>query len=240
MQNYDFLCDIPNTVYNGFIKKFQNFLIVFNKDLVVLQKNKVFMLNDQYWSERYENHQTRWDIGKVAPALKAYFDQLTDKNLAILIPGCGNSHEAIYLLQQGFTNITLIDISAVLVNILQKKLQFYVEKGNVRVLHQDFFEHSGNYDLIIEQTFFCAIDQSLRTIYAEKMSNLLNPKGKLVGLLFDCHFEGGPPFGGSKEEYIPYFEPYFKLKIFEKCYNSIPPRAGNELFICLENLEMIE
>ncbi len=198
------------------------------------------MLNDQYWSQRYENHQTRWDIGQVAPALKAYFDQLTDKNLAILIPGCGNAHEATYLLQQGFTNITLIDISAVLVNFLQKKLQFYVEKGNIRVIHQDSFEHLGNYDLIIEQTFFCAIDPSLRPIYARKMSELLNPKGKLVGLLFDCNFEGGPPFGGSKAEYIPYFEPYFKLKTFEKCYNSIPPRAENELFICLENLKTIK
>ena len=194
------------------------------------------MLNDQYWSQRYENHQTRWDIGNVAPPLKAYFEQLTDKNVAILIPGCGNAHEAEYLLQQGFINITLIDISATLVNSLQEKLQFYTEKGHVRVIHQDFFEHAGSYDLVIEQTFFCAIEPSLRTLYAKKMSKLLKPKGKLVGLLFDCNFEGGPPFGGSKAEYITYFEPYFTFKIFENCYNSISPRAGNELFICLECL----
>ena len=93
----------------------------------------------------------------------------------------------------------------------------------------------GKYDLIVEQTFFCAIDPSLRTVYAEKMAKLLNPKGKLVGLLFDCNFDGGPPFGGSKTEYITYFEPYFKFNFLEKCYNSISPRAGNELFICLEN-----
>jgi methyl halide transferase len=195
------------------------------------------MLNDQYWSKRYENSQTGWDVGTVSPALKEYFDQLTDKNSPILIPGCGNAHEAEYLLKQGFTNITLIDISEVLVNILQEKLQFYIEKHSVRIIHQDFFEHLGSYDLIIEQTFFCAIDPFLRTIYAKKMAKLLKPRGKLVGLLFDCDFDGGPPFGGSKAEYITCFEPYFKLKIFESCYNSIPPRAGNELFICLERLE---
>ena len=198
------------------------------------------MLNDQYWSQRYENQQTRWDIGQAAPALKEYFDQLTNKNSTILIPGCGNAHEAEYLLQQGFTNITLIDISEILINILKKKLRFYIEKGSIRVIHQDFFEHSGSYDLVIEQTFFCAIDPNLRKIYAEKMSELLNPKGKLVGLLFDCNFEGGPPFGGSRAEYISYFEPYFTLKIFEECFNSIPPRAGNELFICLESLKKIK
>lgn len=189
------------------------------------------MLDDQYWSERYVNQQTRWDIGDVAPALKNYFDQLSDKNLAILIPGCGNAHEAEYLLEQGFTDITLIDISEVLVNALQEKLRIFIEKGFVEVIHQDFFQHSGSYDLIIEQTFFCAIDPSFRPNHANKMSELLKPKGKLVGLLFDCHFDGGPPFGGSKAEYQTYFEPYFELKVFEKCYNSIPPRAGNELFL---------
>lgn len=191
------------------------------------------MLNDKYWSERYISNQTRWDLGQVAPALKAYFDQLPDKNISILIPGCGNAHEAEYLLQQGFTNITLIDISEILVAALREKLKSYIEKGNVKVIHQDFFLHQGSYDLIVEQTFFCAIDPSLRPNHAKKMAELLKPNGKLVGLLFDCEFDGGPPFGGSKEEYSAYFKPYFEFKIFEKCTNSIPPRAGNELFINL-------
>ncbi len=194
------------------------------------------MLNDQYWSNRYETQQTRWDLGSISPPIKVYFDQVSDKNVSILIPGCGNAHEAEYLLQQGFTEITLIDISEVLVKDLKEKLRFFVEKGNVQVIHQDFFEHSGKYDFIIEQTFFCAIDPSLREKYAEKMPELLKPKGKLVGVMFDCEFEGGPPFGGSIEEYKAYFEPYFKFNIFEKCYNSIPPRAGNELFVCLEKI----
>jgi methyl halide transferase len=54
------------------------------------------MFNDQYWSERYEKSQTGWDVGNVSPALKDYFDQLTDKSISILIPGCGNAYEAEY------------------------------------------------------------------------------------------------------------------------------------------------
>ncbi len=189
------------------------------------------MLNDQYWSERYAKSQTGWDVGNVSPALKDYFDQLTNKSISILIPGCGNAHEAEYLLQEGFTNITLIDISGVLVQNLQEKLKNYIEKGFCRVIHQDFFEHSGSYDLIVEQTFFCAIDPSLRPKYAKKMSELLKSTGRLVGLMFDREFVGGPPFGGTKEEYVPYFSPYFDIKTIEKCTNSIPPRTGNELFI---------
>jgi len=37
-------------------------------------------------------------------------------------------------------------------------------------------------------------------------------------------------FGGSKEEYLSYFSPFFKINTFEKCHNSITPRQGNELF----------
>ncbi len=45
-----------------------------------------------------------WDIGYVhPPLLKEYIDQLTSKDIAILIPGCGHGYEAEYLLQQGFT-----------------------------------------------------------------------------------------------------------------------------------------
>ena len=187
------------------------------------------LLNDEYWSQRYEDGQTGWDIGYVSTPLKEYFDQLTDKSLAILIPGCGNSYEAKYLLRHGFTNITLIDISAVLVERLQEKLQFYIEDGNCRVIHQDFFEHEGQYDLIIEQTFLSAINPVMRPKYARQMYHLLEPAGKLVGVIFDFPFEGGPPFGGTKEEYLTMFEPYFQPVIFERCTNSIPPRAGNTL-----------
>ena len=90
------------------------------------------------------------------------------------------------------------------------------------------------FDLIVEQTFFCAIDPSLRKKYFEKMYSLLKPKGKIVGLLFDTEFEVSPPFGGTKSEYENYFKNLFKINVFEKCYNSIKPREGKELFINLE------
>lgn len=191
-------------------------------------------LSDNYWSNRYQNGEIGWDIGDISTPLKEYFNQLKNKNLKILIAGCGNAYEAEYLLNAGFTDITLVDISKVLVNNLSKKLANFIQKGHCRVIHQDFFEHIGQYDLIVEQTFFCAIDPTLRMTYAQKTQQLLKPKGKLVGLLFDREFVGGPPFGGSKAEYLTYFEPYFTIKIFEPCYNSIKPRAGSELFMILE------
>jgi thiopurine S-methyltransferase len=69
------------------------------------------------------------------------------------------------------------------------------------------------------------------------MYDLLVPKGKLVGLLFNFDFSAsGPPFGGSQSEYEKLFSPLFKIKSMNLCYNSVAPRSGNELFFIIEKL----
>ena len=69
------------------------------------------------------------------------------------------------------------------------------------------------------------------------MNELLAENGKLVGVLFNREFGNNtPPFGGDKTEYQTYFNDYFDFKVMENCYNSIPPRAGNELFINLKKM----
>lgn len=183
-------------------------------------------LNKNYWDERYLLGQTGWDIGHVSPALKQYFDTLTDKHLRILIPGGGNSYEAVYLLEQGFKNVTVVDISEV---VCQRLTDSYGEKG-LRVVCADFFEHSDTYDLIVEQTFFCALSPSLRGDYARKMAELLSEDGLLAGLLFNRTFEGGPPFGGSVAEYQTLFDKAGFKVAFDLAPASIPPRAGSEVF----------
>jgi methyl halide transferase len=188
-------------------------------------------LSPEYWNKRYSEQDISWDIGYPSTPIKEYFDQLADKDLEILIPGCGNAYEAEYLYEKGFKNISLIDISPVAINNFHKRVPGFPKD---QLLCENFFDQTRTYDLIVEQTFFCAIDPALRPAYAKKMHELLKPGGKLIGLLFDCKFESKPPpFGGSKDEYVRYFEPYFLFKTFEKAYNSIPPRAGRELFIDL-------
>ncbi|MDX2047492.1 MAG: methyltransferase [Chitinophagaceae bacterium] len=183
-----------------------------------------------YWDKLYTDKETRWDIGYVSTPLKEYFDQLRDKDISILIPGCGNSYEAECLLQQGFTNITLIDISPLLTKRLEEKFAAHLNKG-LTIITGDFFKLKGQYDLIVEQTFFCAIDPSQRLQYADQVHALLKPGGKLSGVLFNRSFEGGPPFGGSTGEYRKLFEEKFSIKTLATCYNSIEPREGTEVFI---------
>jgi len=189
-------------------------------------------LDDHFWSERYEHHQTGWDIGFASGPLVHYINQLTQKDVRILIPGCGNAYEADYLLQKGFTNITLLDISHTLVAHLKE----HFKDKQINILHADFFDHSGAYDVILEQTFFCALDPALREAYAQQMKQLMAPCGTLAGVLFNKAFTGGPPFGGNTAEYRELFQKYFKIKTLETCYNSIVPRKNSEVFFILKPL----
>ena len=120
-------------------------------------KKQPDLLNEDYWSSRYLNNNTVWDMGKVSPPLKEYFEQLTNKPISILVPGCGNAYEAEYLLEKGFKNITLIDISPVLVNKLKKQFSDFLYK-EINIICGDFFTLNQAFDLVVEQTFFCAID----------------------------------------------------------------------------------
>jgi SAM-dependent methyltransferase len=189
-------------------------------------------LDENFWNERYRSNETGWDLGQVSPPLKAYIDQLTDKNLRILIPGCGNSYEAEYLLEKGFTNITIIDIAPELVERLKSKFR---SNQNINDNFGRFLYSQAEYDLILEQTFFCALDPKLRKNYAEAMKGLLVKGGKLAGVLFNKEFETqGPPFGGTDTEYLALFSDAFYFRTFEPCYNSFSKRADSELFVILE------
>ena len=188
-------------------------------------------LNKNFWDLRYQNNEIGWDIGYISTPLKKYIDQLTDKNIKILIPGGGNSYEAEYLHNLGFKNVFVVDISPTALTNLKNRVPDFPKNHLTNI---DFFKLNNSFDLILEQTFFCALTPKLRDNYVLKMNQLLRPNGKLVGLLFNIPLnKDRPPFGGTKKEYLSYFKNYFKIEIMELSYNSISERTNNELFIKL-------
>lgn len=189
-------------------------------------------LSAEYWNNRYLNDESGWDLGTVSPPLKAYIDGLNDRDLRILIPGAGNAYEAEYLHGQGFSKVFVLDMAPAAFDNFRRRVPSFPHS---HLLEGDFFAHHASYDLILEQTFFCALDPALRKDYVLQMHELLAPGGKLVGLLFDDPLHSDqPPFGGSRQEYEALFLPVFGAGRFEPCYNSVKPRAGRELFISLE------
>ncbi|WP_340077429.1 SAM-dependent methyltransferase [Leptobacterium sp. I13] len=189
-------------------------------------------LNKEYWENRYQNKSTKWDIGYVSTPIKEYLDQIHNKNTKILLPGGGNGYEAVYAFNSGFKNTFLLDIAKhPLENFKNQNPSF----PDTQIIKDDFFNHQEKYDLIIEQTFFCALLPEQRSAYAKKAATLLNEKGIIAGVLFNFPLtEKGPPFGGSIDEYKSCFSPYFNIHKLETCYNSIKPREDNELFFIFE------
>ena len=188
----------------------------------------------EFWQQRYEQDSIGWDMGQVSPPLKAYIDQLPEsaKEQSILVPGAGNAYEVGYLHEQGFTNVTLVDFAPAPIAAFAERYPDFPAK---HLICADFFELSPEkyqFDWVLEQTFFCAINPSRRDEYVQQMAALLKPNGKLIGLLFDKDFgRNEPPFGGTKAEYQQRFERHFDIEIMETSYNSHPARQGSELFI---------
>jgi thiopurine S-methyltransferase len=197
-----------------------------------MKKKNETHLDKAYWEKRYSNTQIGWDIGYPSTPIKTYIDQLEDKSLRILIPGAGNCYEAEYLWNKGFKNVYVLDFAKQPLDHLNDRIANFPQ---AQLLHMNFFDLNNHFDLILEHTFFCALNPSLRQRYVDKMSCLLQSNGKLVGLLFDFELtESGPPYGGSLPEYISLFEELFKIKILEPSINSIKERQGKELFFIFE------
>lgn len=186
-------------------------------------------LDSEFWNGRWLENDTQWDLGYPSPAIVDYVNGITDKSIRILIPGCGSAYEAEYLHANGFTNVYVVDYAAEALRRFSERVPEFPEN---HLLTSDFFElNAGKFDLIIEQTFFCALDPSLREKYAAKMYDLLNKNGTLCGLLFtQTQNDGGPPFPGTKAEYEKLFGERFIIRHMDICKNSIKPREGRELW----------
>lgn len=186
-----------------------------------------------YWEKRHSARDTPWQLPVASPPLVNFMESMSDKKLSILIPGAGTGLEALALAKMGFEQITVLDISPTSISRVKASIphKWY---DNMKFVAQDFFDHSGKYDIILEQTFFCALEPRFRESYIKKCHQLIDPDGMLVGVLFSRKFEGGPPYGGDSEEYERLFTPHFHIKTMERCHNSYSARLGNELFIQLK------
>lgn len=191
--------------------------------------------SNKYWNEKYKNNQTGWDVGFATPPFIEYINQLNDKNIKILVPGSGNGYEVEYLFDNGFENVYLLDFAEDALKNFQNRVAKFPAQN---LILEDFFKHKGQYDMILEQTFFCSLHPTLRENYVSKIYELLKSGGKLAGLLFNHEFGvDNPPFGGTEDEYRKLFKDKFHINKMEVAYNSIIPRAERELFFILEKIE---
>ena len=92
-------------------------------------------LNKEFWNDKYISSKTGWDVGEITTPLKEYFDQLNNKKVKILIPGCGNAYEAEYLFKNKFLSTFVLDYSEHALSNFRKRVPEFSKKN---LLNNDF------------------------------------------------------------------------------------------------------
>ena len=189
-------------------------------------------LDPAFWDGRYRDGHTPWDLGTPAPAFVRAVQEGRFELGRLLIPGCGQGHEAVYLARHGF-RVTACDISPRACGAAARLAA--ARRAPVRLECLDFFalppSYRRGFDYVMEQTFFCAIDPVLRPDYVRVAAEVLRPGGRLFGLFFDIPDDDGPPFGTDAAELRRLFSGPFEVELLKPCEDSHPRRAGEELWV---------
>ena len=197
-----------------------------------MKKNNISPEYPDFWNQKYINNDDQWDIGSPTPIFIDWSKTLSNRK-KILIPGSGRGHDALYLGQKNH-DVYAIDFSCEAIKYLKLKSK----KLNIKVnaICEDFFNLSNYYgtmDIILEYTFFCAINPKLRMEYIHETLKLLKDNGLFVGIFLplDKHLsEGGPPYGVNLDQTMDCFSEYYDIIECKKSKLTIEPRFNNEVF----------
>jgi len=178
----------------------------------------------EFWDMRYATGETPWDFHGVPTALKAFLK--TSQAGSVLIPGCGAAYEVRAFHEAGW-EVTAIDFSPVAVERARSELGGLAN----RVVLGDFFTRdfgSQCFHVIYERTFLCALPSDLWPAYVNRMTQLLCPRGNLVGIFLYGEQAEPPPYPLSPEKARQLFKEKFSLMKTLPVSDSLPMFAGNE------------
>ena len=199
----------------------------------------------EYWQVRFEKSDTPWQLNMASTVLMEALDELESSGFSlaekqVLSPGCGRGLDALEVASRG-ARVLAVDWSSAAVEDLKSRYEAIRGscRGSVEVVAGDFFEMDPQpLDLVLEHTFFCALDPSMRTTYAEKIAQWTKPGGFLVGNFFVLGEEvvktlpglsltqrgEGPPFASTVKEIEGLLLPNFEEVALRPANNPDPDR----------------
>ena len=187
----------------------------------------------QFWEDIYLGDDVGWDLGESTPVFDEISDTLPLGKVCII--GCGRGYDAVMFSQKGF-EVTAIDFAPSAISTLQS-----LASGAgvmINIVETDIFlltsQFSCEFDYVIEQTCFCAINPSRREEYEQLVKTIIKPNGKLIGLWFPLDKpmdDGGPPWGTTISEVKSIFYDGWKIEKEEFPELSISPRKNREKLI---------
>lgn len=185
----------------------------------------------EFWDVRFKVHFTPWDQRGVPQCLRDYL-RAHPQPQKVLIPGCGAANEVKHFLDCHWAP-TAIDFSPAAV--AQARTQLGALAAHVR--EDDFFGDTigpGDFAVIYERAFLCALPRRLWTDWAKRVAELLprangcHEGGRLIGFFVEDDNPKGPPFGLKAGELEALLSPAFTLLEKKIPPDSIPVFAGKE------------
>ena len=143
---------------------------------------------------RFREGYKPWDAGGVPAALREFL--VREPAPRVLVPGCGSGYEVQAFAAAGH-DVVAIDFSPAAIEAARHVLG---ELGRVLV-QGDFFAHPlGEFDLVYERAFLCALPRPHWPRWAARIAEVIRPGGRLAGFFFWSDDERGPPFGLKRGE----------------------------------------
>ena len=192
-----------------------------------LPSNEEDSFRTQFWVKRWEREKQPWDLGHIPPNLASFLTRTSFAPAPVLIPGCGSGYEVQAFHQAGY-DVEAIDFSGPAVAHARQVLG---PLGD-RVIQGNFFKHDfggKRYSLIYERGFLCSFSPSHWEEYVSRISGLLLPGGRLVGLFLYGNEPEPPPFPLTDETASTLFGRSFRLMNAEAAAaDSVPVYQGKE------------
>ena len=148
--------------------------------------------------------------------------------MKVLVPGCGTGYEVRFFAERGH-DVLGIDFADEAVESARRALGRFAN----RVRKADFFSLAeGQFDLVYERAFLCALPRALWPDWARCMAELVRAGGELAGFFYLDDNQRGPPFGTSKDELKRLLGRAFELSSEQAVppADSIPVFAGKEIW----------
>jgi len=176
-----------------------------------------------FWDLRFREGVTPWDAGGVPAALRDFLAR-EPAGRRVLVPGCGSGYEVRAFAAAGH-EVVAIDFSAAAIEAAHHVLG---DLGHLAV-QGDFFAHpAGEFDLVYERAFLCALPRTHWPRWAARVAEVVRPGGRVAGFFFWRDDERGPPFGLQGGELERLLAPAFDRIEDAPVADSIPVFAGGE------------
>ncbi len=187
---------------------------------------------NNFWNLYYQSNQSAaWDDPTYHPELKSALYQLKINKCRILVPGCGQAHNAAYLANQGHI-VTAIDNNP---TVIEKARQLYGQINTLNFAQEDFFSYAdkntSSFDLIFNNNFYSAISPFNRKKVVKAWKSLLTDDGHLLAIFNVSHKRTGPLFGGSEWETRDLLQKDFNFRYWTRLRHSPVALLGSELLV---------